>query len=155
MKIVIILVFTLAGLLFISKQVSNIIVHFKVKRYRKFLENNSVRNSAKEISNQTEIKKRFCLIIKMLSRHKDYRLVALFSEYLLAIKGNLEFIMKTNAEEVYSLENLRKIGYSYDEWILLCESISDLYKDQILLKELFWWPALSLKLEINSILKST
>lgn len=141
------------GISFIWNYALKIITYVTVQKHKRFLKVISLQHQTKSGFDYDAFTKRFHSVIKMLRHNKYYFVVNLFSVYLLVIRDRLELCQKDDPGFIYNDIFLKNIGYSNYEWELLCKSMSDINDDHMLLKELFWWPALSLKLEINSILK--
>lgn len=142
------LVLVIVGLLFIFRHIPTLLLYLEIRKRKRFLRIIKLFESTEGPTDYSDFKKEFHSAIKMLRRHKEYKVAVLFGEYLTAIKSAIDSARSKKSDEQVLLQ---RIGYTQEGWHLLCKSIDKTHKDEMMLKQLFWWPALASGISVNSI----
>lgn len=148
---------------FILNRISSIILYFKIRKYKKFLKSSCSSGNKRITADYSRFREHFHVVIKMLKNKKQYNVVSLFSQYLLAIKETLEFEffkdiggIESNDDMQYIEQLLIQIGYSNTEWHLVCEAMDkDESSDEMMLKQLYWWPSFCLRFTGEKFLENS
>lgn len=139
------------GLIFIVGKVKSIILHFRIRKHKKFL-NWACKPGDKVIKSEEYLRfrKQFYSLLKLLRKNKNYKSVSLFGQYLSAIRATLEHEFNKHPHTLGLTEELLvNLGYSNESWSMVCLAIKDGEENDIILKQLYWMPAILAALPVQ------